>query len=334
MLEHSVKPIDRRTRPGDTFITLLRTIACLLIINSHCREIYPLYFFAVGGSHGNAIFFAVSGYCLANISLDFMPWYHRRVKRILPVTVIALLLGALLDGPSSFIGVGFFDVLHRFLDRYWFVWAILLYYCLFYAVFFKGNKKIAAGMLVGYVIGYIMLYLLFVDRTRFSVELEGFSPFKVYFYFGIFIMGGVVRLCKSGEQRQKPGKGFLIACLSTVFVSAIVWCGEYALVTVLDTGFNFQFLIHFSVFVFAVAILLLGISLDSVLKFPKGKVGQLIRKIADSTLEIYLVQVTLQPFLPELIFPLNWIVFVGLSLGGGIALNIAYSSVIKKRNRR
>jgi len=331
MLEHYVKPADRTARPGDTFVTLLRAVACLLIINSHCREIYPLYFLAVGGSHGNAIFFVVSGYCLANISTGFLPWYHRRVKRILPVTVFMLLLGALLDGSGGYIGVSFLDIFHRFLDRYWFVWAILLYYCLFYIVFSKGNKKLAVGVLAAYAVGYMVLYLLFLDRTRFSVELEGFSPFKVYFYFGIFILGGVIRLFKPADRQIKPRKGFAVVCLLAVLVSGIVWCGEYALVMVWNIGLDFQFLIHFSVFVFAAMILLAGISLDHVLKLPKGKGGQLVRKIADSTLEVYLVQVTLQPFLPEMIFPLNWIAFVGISLGGGIVFNMAYSSLIKMK---
>lgn len=330
MLDHGLKP----ARPGDTFITLLRAIACLLIINSHCREIYPLYFLAVGGGHGNAIFFAVSGYCLACVSLPFLQWYRRRVQRILPVTCVVLLFGALLDGPGGFAGVGFFDILHRFLDRYWFVWAIFLYYCLFYTVISKGNKRTALCALAAYIVGYIVLYLLFVDHTRFSVELEGFSPFKVYFYFGVFLVGGIVRLYKPVDQQQKSSREYMLACLSAILLSCIVWCGEYALVMVLNTGLHFQFLIHASVFVFAVAILLLGISLDSMLRLPEGKSGQMIRKIAASTLEIYLIQVTVQPFLPEMIFPLNWILFVGLSLGGGIAVNTGYSFAVKIKTRR
>ena len=333
MLDHNVKPIERTARPGDTFITLFRAIACLLIINSHCREIYPLYFLAVGGGHGNAIFFAISGYCLARISQPFALWYRRRVKRILPVTLLVLLFGALLDGPGSFTNVGILDILHRFLDRYWFVWAILLYYCLFYQIFVKASKKISLGVLAGYIVGYFAMYMLFVDRSTFSVELEGFSPFKVYFYFGVFVAGGIVRLYKPADQPHRTDRGYVLACLAAIVASGIVWCGEYALVMVFNTGFNFQFLIHMSVFAFAVAIILLGIALDAKLKLPGGKVGALIKKIADSTLEIYLIQVTAQPFLPEMAFPLNWIVFVGLSLCGGIALNAGYSFVTKRIGR-
>ena len=326
MLEKNVKP----ARPGDTFLTLLRAFACLLIINSHCREIYPFYFLAVGGGHGNAIFFAVSGYCLAHISKGFLPWYSRRAKRILPVTLLVLLFGAVLDGPGGFVGVGISEILHRFLDRYWFVWAILLYYGLFYLIFSKGSKKLPLGVLACYVLGYFALYFLFVDRSTFSVELEGFSPFKVYFYFGVFVMGGILRLYRPVDQPHRQDRKYAITCLAVILASGIVWCGEYALVMVLGTGSDFQFLIHVGVFVFAAAILLLGIALDAKIKLPGGKIGALIKTVADSTLEIYLIQVTVQPFLPEMAFPLNWILFVGISLGGGIALNAGYSFVTKK----
>lgn len=326
MLKHNLKP----ARPGDTFITLLRAIACLLIINSHCREIYPFYFLAVGGGHGNAIFFALSGYCLAHISMDFLPWYRRRIQRILPVTLLVLLFGAVLDGPAGFAGVGIGEIFHRFLDRYWFVWAILLYYFLFYLIFAKAGKKFSLGVLGCYIAGYFALYFLFVDRSTFSVELEGFSPFKVYFYFGVFLAGGILRLYRPVDQPHRTDRKYILTCLAAVIAAGIVWCGEYALVMVLGTGLDFQFLIHLGVFVFAVAILLLGIALDSKIKLPDGKIGALIKTVADSTLEIYLIQVTVQPFLPEMAFPLNWILFVGISLGGGIALNTGYSFVTKK----
>ena len=45
------------------FIDALKAIASVLIINSHYDTIYPVAALATGGALGNAIFFAVSGFC-------------------------------------------------------------------------------------------------------------------------------------------------------------------------------------------------------------------------------------------------------------------------------
>ena len=53
------------------FITFLRAFAACIITNSHYTGVYPLEIIANGGLIGNVLFFAVSGYCLANIKTNF-----------------------------------------------------------------------------------------------------------------------------------------------------------------------------------------------------------------------------------------------------------------------
>ncbi|MBQ0099636.1 MAG: acyltransferase family protein, partial [Firmicutes bacterium] len=79
------------------FITFLRFLAACLITNSHYTGVYPTDIIANGGLLGDVLFFAVSGYCLANVKKSFPSWYWKRLVRCyLPVLIISgvyLLIG-------------------------------------------------------------------------------------------------------------------------------------------------------------------------------------------------------------------------------------------------
>ncbi len=53
------------------FIDLLRALAMALITNSHYTGVYPTDLVASGVVLGDVLFFAVSGFCLSNISFRF-----------------------------------------------------------------------------------------------------------------------------------------------------------------------------------------------------------------------------------------------------------------------
>ena len=63
-------------------ISFLRTLAALIIINSHCSALYPMAALACGGAFGNSLFFLMSGFLLANIKLDFFSWIKKRYIRL------------------------------------------------------------------------------------------------------------------------------------------------------------------------------------------------------------------------------------------------------------
>lgn len=305
-----------KEKKSTAFIVILRALACLLIINSHCREFYPIPFLAVGGGHGNAIFFILSGYLLANIKLPFFSWYKKRLARILPTTLIVLILGALIvDGKAGFTGVGVWSIFLRFVNRYWFVSTIILFYAIFYFLFRKRNKKFVLAAFGAYLIGYVLLYCFVLNKEVFSVELEGFSPFKVYFYFGVFLAGGVIRLWEDDEHLKKIKTPVLFALIA---LSALLWCGEYGLVMVFQTGLAMQGLIHLGVMLFATSLLLLFLRFSPRITMPGKALGKIITGLADSTLEIYLVQVTIPTLIPDLSFPLDFLIFVTVSIGGGL----------------
>ena len=80
------------------FIVLIRALAAILITNAHYTGVYPTDLIANGGLLGDVLFFAVSGFCLANIKDGFGKWYKKRFIRVyIPswvMTLIYIFLGA------------------------------------------------------------------------------------------------------------------------------------------------------------------------------------------------------------------------------------------------
>lgn len=298
---------------------ILKVMACLLITNSHCREIYPWFFLAIGGGHGNSLFFIISGFLLAKINVPFVEWIKKRVRRILPITIgFALVSALLIDRFDLTNGIA---VLWFYINKYWFVAAILLYYFVYYFIFAKWISKLK-WVFVAYILGYILLYLFAVDKNVFGVELEGFSLIKVYFYLGVFLAGGMSRwlLEKYETLLMKNINKVRIGMIVLIVASCIIWVGEYALVMLLKKGYMFQFLIHLSVFVFSVSMLTFAYTFRQFV-MPRNWFGKVLTYIASSTLEIYLVQVTIQPCIRYFSFPINWMAFFGLAIGGGVLVH-------------
>ena len=92
------------------FVTVLRALAAMIITNAHYVGVYPTDLIANGGLLGDVIFFAVSGFCLANPKLGFFRWYGKRISRIYPQVWLITLLYALI-GIFSFAESGLSDQL-------------------------------------------------------------------------------------------------------------------------------------------------------------------------------------------------------------------------------
>lgn len=308
-----------------TFISYLKVLACLLITNSHCRNIYPMYFLAIGGGFGNAIFFVVSGYCLANIKLSFYQWYVRRLKRIaLPTCMICLV--AICVNLNVFLSQGIIGSIIFLLNNYWFVFAISIYYIVFYFIFKDGNLAFVKVSLLIYVCLYMCLYVcISIYRNEFWVELGGFAPFKVYYYLGIFIVGGYIRLYVEKICLKKYNKFLLIVLISSV----AGWVVTYFIVTVLQVLYWIQIFIHIFVMLFCVSILLLVIIYSEKIKIYSNHIDRCLSLISDSTLEIYYVQVTFIQYCLVLPFPVNMIVFWSTAFIGGILFHYIVEKISK-----
>ena len=66
-----------------SFVVYIKSLACLLITNSHFNRIWPISAMATGGAIGNALFFMVAGFCLSRVGLsaDIVYRVHHMVIR-------------------------------------------------------------------------------------------------------------------------------------------------------------------------------------------------------------------------------------------------------------
>lgn len=294
----------------EEFITILKVLACIFITNSHCRDIYPLYFLAWGGCFGNAIFFLVSGYCLADIKTGFGEWYRKRLGRILPSVVGIVCIDIFfVEGVAAVCRMPPGEILIHYINKYWFVFAILLCYIIFYALFKNGgNIKI----LFVYLIIYGAAYVFLVDKTAFHVEPGGFDLFKVYFYLGVMMAGGILRLRRDIFERLLNLKP--VCLFAGLAMSLLLWTVAYFTTAVLGKALSWQFLVHVGVYFFAIWIMLI---VKRYCRFrQEGAVW--INRIAGSALEIYLVQATFKRFIIIFPFPVNLVLFYFLAVGGGM----------------
>lgn len=117
------------------FVDVLRCIATILITNSHYNAIWPIAALATGGSLGNTLFFAISGYCLSNTqNTNFVEWMKKRVLRIYPAVWIVTLIEFAFLTPSIIHSI--WDGVTYFIypTQFWFVSASVLFYGLFYII--------------------------------------------------------------------------------------------------------------------------------------------------------------------------------------------------------
>ncbi len=308
-------------------ISLLRFIACILITNSHCVGIYPLRYLCIGGGYGNCIFFLVSGFCLGYITSNFGEWICRRFFRIIPIYLFLLSISFFFD--NVFFANNYFtvlDVLKYCINRYWFVTAILIFYPIFYFIFHFRNIKIISISLIIWFITYTFIYILH-DKSYFFVEKELFSPFKVFFYFGVMIIGGYLRFYPKFFHEKTIKQNSIIIILLLLF--GFLWTAEYTSIMLLSKGLTIQFLIHVSVLVFCILFFILIMSLNINLQNDSLR-GRIIYAIGSSTLEIYLVQLIIRPIFQKLVFPLSLVLFYFFAFSIGILINKCYIYILNR----
>ena len=152
------------------FIVVLRALSALIITNSHYNNIYPLEIIANGGLLGDVFFFAISGFCIANVSLNFGRWFQKRFIRIYcPVWIITLIY----FGIGVYTANTLWEGIKLFLwpTYYHFVGSIILLYIPFYWICRKGlsQKKyfvVSGGLLLAQVIIYFTVY----DTTYYHID--------------------------------------------------------------------------------------------------------------------------------------------------------------------
>lgn len=301
---------------------LAKFIACLMIINSHCRALYPLQYLAIGGAFGNGIFFGLSGYFNYNIKGSFYDWIKKKINRLIPALLIIIFLEEIINfiAYNNFIGI--LDII----NQYWFIFALFIYLLFFYPIFKRKNEKPLLFLIALFGIAYIITYIL-KFQPIFFIELDGFRLLKVIEY-GIIYLCGALLYEKEEEilsfiKYRKISNVIIIIC---TLLSMFIWAVVYFFVFAKGIFFSGQILIAISIIMFSVFSLVFCVNNKELdYKFSEN----VISLISASTLEIYLVQVTYQKFILYNKFPIGLICFWVFSL----IVGCGYHIIINKMTR-
>lgn len=297
------------------FIDALRTLAMCLITNSHYTGVYPTDLIANGGLLGDVIFFAVSGYCLSNIKLNFLKWYPKRVIRcylpVILITAIYMLIGVYSLKDNSL----FYWYVYP--TYYHFIASIVVLYIPFYFILkttFLKKHLLWVMVVIGLV--YLTMYLLFYDKTYYHIDNVR-EPFIRFLFLESMLLGAYFRV-----NDEKFRNKFSV---STVFISLFLFVAYFVLKLIFskNTGIaSLQIFSHLSIFAFLYTILKLFSGLDKHLCSLPVKVKKVISFLATITLEIYVVQYVIIDWLKfHFAFPVNWILITASILLAAIILH-------------
>jgi len=290
----------------------LRFVAILLITNSHLGLYYPIQHFATGASIGNSLFLALSSFGLLLSQRDnpktFKDWYTKRIQRIYPATsimIISLILPyQLFMNTFDFRNfLAFFG--NFFYPPFWFIEAIMIYYFLTFWIIKEYSDRKIYFMLFLLTILYAIIYLSCLDLSKWSIETQ-YNSFRYLFYYMIFIFG--IFIGDRNNRIQYAG----IQDWGILFVLIFIIYGHKFLMLKNITP-SFQFIQHLTIF--PLIYYFLKISRSHLVKKKVMTIPILstaINYIGDSTLEFYIVQVSIVDIILSfrLPFPINVLVFL------------------------
>lgn len=283
------------------FIDLLRCLATVLITNSHYNNIWPIPAMATGGSLGNTLFFAISGFCLSSVKeVKFSKWIKKRIIRLYPSVWIVTLIEFVIVNPNIR-SVKDFVTYFIYPTQFWFVSAILLFYCLFYIIT-KYAFPYMNYIIIGVAVIYFVVYFGLMDISRWSIE--GNTYFKWIYYFEIMLIAFKLK-GSSIIMKKRPLTRMSVMLVGSV---AVYFVFKY-LLNKFPILMRFQFAVHIISIIFMIVCLLWGFSIEEKLKLISDrKWFCIVTWIGKMTLEIYLVQTFVIRSFETLLFPVNFIV--------------------------
>lgn len=313
------------------FIVLMRALAAIVITNAHYTGVYPTDLIANGGLLGDVLFFAVSGFCLANTKGKFGKWYLKRFVRVyIPswlMTIIYMVLGA-------YVATGAKDIVDFFIwPTHWhFVASIIILYVplFFVSKYIEMNKKNYWRMALGLFVLQMVMYLTVYDTSYYHIDKVR-EPMIEFLFFQSMLLGLHFRWRCNNEDalsdtisKKRIGGGILL--LTIYFVSKLIFV-KYEAVSA------YQILNQFVLWMLLYVLFQLFMGLETKLKSIEGSKSWLcVKFIADRTLEIYLVQYVILDHLKIGPFPLNWLLLTTTILCSAVCLRWLSQQVIKRIN--
>lgn len=272
------------------FIFIIKTIAILLIINSHMKPIYEgsLDKLAFGGAFGCALFFFCSGFTI-NIkeNENFWKFIIKRLIRIYPALWIFLIVTQSYTVWSDFF----------WYNRYWFLQAIIVFYILFYFVkkyLIHYLKPIIIILAILYTVTYIN-----IPHHDWIIDLPK-EPHRItwIYYFIIMLIGLYLRNTTYDFNLN-------INNISKCIIFIICFISTYGLKFICQqkiVAMNWQVIFPLNLII---SCIILYFTCNNI-KIKSSKILILTKFIASITLELYIVQFSCIYFSASYTYPFRF----------------------------
>lgn len=304
-------------------ISFLRTFAALIIINSHCINLYPISAFARGGALGNSLFFLMSGFLLYPIRLEFSEWIKKRYIRLyIPVILTGIIL--LILGKMERI---LYNLFWRFVfpEHYWFICALIVTYPIYYFIFHNSISKreyIRWSLLLSVL--YVFIYCAFLDKSTYVVENFTIHGIRFSYIFSFFLMmtGGYIRSGMANimntlqSVREKRPLVYLLTLLSLICYFAFI-----ILMNLRPVLLRFQFMETVFCITTTLSIFLSAVLSEDFFQSINSVWFDRFLQIGNYTLEMYLLQFIVIDYIGKFlnIFPVNimlvYLITIPLAMG-------------------
>ncbi len=313
------------------FIIVLRTIACLLITNSHGEAVYPIRILASGGLLGDVIYFAISGYCLYSLKdTKFLPWYGKRLKR---VYIPTWLTAGLFIATHIYGQISWQRKLHLLIypTHYHFVASILVLYIIFFFAVKLINhdpdqrqKRLLLVTSATAILFFLLFYTVY-DRSYYHIDNVN-NRMIWHLYFISMMIGAYFRMNTEkylGKRNVLSWVGILfsgglyaatkVCCTRGIIPPALQWINQLTLLILL-------------VFIFRSFI---GME-DVIQKLPESVMSP-IRFIADMAFEIYLAQAVIIPTFNtgKETFPYNFLIVMSITFLCAYGVHIVTNMIVQ-----
>lgn len=296
------------------YATFLRALAAILITNSHYIGVYPINIIASGGLLGDVIFFALSGFVLANIRENFISWYKKRLIRIYPsiwiITLVYLVLGFYTLGNGSISSYFIYPTYYHFIA------SIVMLYIPYYLIAKNDHlRKRIPMVMLGTFILQLVVYLSFYDKGYYHIDAVK-EPMIRFLFFQSMLMGLHFRTnhTKYANQKKITNWIFLIASLVVYFVTKL------AFVRIEEIS-QFQIINQVILFVSLYFMFKSFASIDGELVRLPRVIRIPVAFIARITLQIYAVQYVIITKFAYIVFPLNWLLITSSIVTSAYILN-------------
>lgn len=280
---------------------------------------------------GNSLFFMISSFGLflsfqKKEPQNFTIWYSDRVKRIYPSVWITLLLITMPVNiiMGKFLFENFFKFTKGFIcPPFWFLQALMIFYFFSWFVFKKYSEKKLITLIILSITIYFYLYLTKINLSVFSLETQ---PFRLIYYFIVSLFG--MHIANNNEKLNYSGT-------MDIIISLICVAGIYSHKFIITKGVltEYQFIQHFLCIILCYYLFKISRSGTIKEKIMKNKYSKPIRLISRTTLEIYIVHVSISGFILSFNFqfPLNIVIFLCSTFSISIILHYLSNSIFSTK---